>query len=448
MQPKITVIAPEHFCTYIQALDNRYNMKLSKNYDLTYCPCERLAEMLPLYESMWESSDGFCVAGSFTKQMLLRSAKKVAKPVESISARSMEFYREFFFQLNQNRALDLNRVILDSYLWGGSAVPRTVEEFIRVDRLLVDIRQELLGHMSTEMILNTEQTVLARAQELWKAGEADLFLCRLATAYPLLQEAGFPCSFVYPAADTVLDTLQLIASHIALRRMADELPAAVCIRAGERKKELPDGLDMDSLDLQKAVLEFDREMTAGFVIRQIASGCEVYTTKQVIRRLTDEFHACGLRRFIAGHTNIPVSIGYGIGQTIADARSHAFEAEEISKRSGGSYLMTEDSSLIGPMDAKAVLNVSGTASEEILAAAKASGLSVSTIQRILSVTGLLGRSEMTTQELAASLKVTVANANRFLNALEKSGFAEVSSERRSYSKGRPSRIYRLKLSGS
>lgn len=61
----------------------------------------------------------------------------------------------------------------------------------------------------------------------------------------------------------------------------------------------------------------------------------------------------------------------------------------------------------------------------------------------LSVTEMLGTKELTTLDLASSLQVTAANANRFLNALLKSGYAEIVSEKKSYSKGRPSRIYKI-----
>jgi len=41
--------------------------------------------------------------------------------------------------------------------------------------------------------------------------------------------------------------------------------------------------------------------------------------------------------------------------------------------------------------------------------------------------------------------VTVANANRFINTLLKSGHAEILTAKKNAPKGRPSRIYRIKL---
>ena len=98
---------------------------------------------------------------------------------------------------------------------------------------------------------------------------------------------------------------------------------------------------------------------------------------------------------------------------------------------------------MGPLD----LGRAGGGGRDVLPqaprGAEAAGLSAPTIQRIASVSQLLGSAELTTQELASAMQVTVANANRFLNALVKSGQAHIATEKRSASKGRPRRVYHL-----
>ena len=441
---KIAMLAPAYFCEAVKEIDARYHTGISQKYDLHYLVCEDREKMRKVYEENCEEMDGFCVAGDFTKRMLIQLLGRATKrPIESLLARSSEYYQEFFRLIDRDRSLDLSRVFIDAAFWGGSSVPRTAADFVRGNRMLGEIRSELLDKMTVEAIQNMDRLILERATEVYENGEADIFVCRAANAYPLLKEAGLPCSFVYPSADTIVSTLKLLASHISLRRLADDLPAAVCIRAAARGAGVLESIDTDSLDIQKAIFEYDRERLAGFVIRQIPGGCEVYTTRQMLRRMTEDQTSCELRRFITERFGVQVCIGYGFGQTITDARGHAYEACEISEKRGGSFLMADDGTLIGPLDEGATLSVGGSPSEGCVTAAQETGLSITTIQRIFSVTQVLGRDEMTTQELAAALKVTVANANRFLNALERAGFAKVISAKKSYSKGRPSRIYKL-----
>jgi DNA-binding IclR family transcriptional regulator len=42
---------------------------------------------------------------------------------------------------------------------------------------------------------------------------------------------------------------------------------------------------------------------------------------------------------------------------------------------------------------------------------------------------LIGSREITTQELAGALQITAANTNRFLNALQQNGFAQIVGEK-------------------
>ena len=76
---------------------------------------------------------------------------------------------------------------------------------------------------------------------------------------------------------------------------------------------------------------------------------------------------------------------------------------------------------------------------------KKTGLSPITLQRISSALQFLGTNDVTNNELAEALQVTVANANRFLHSLMNSGHAEITDMKRSIAKGRPSRVYRIQL---
>lgn len=443
MKQNIAILAPQHFCEYIQHMLQFYHLDFSKKCDLYFYEYEHQDELAPLYDRLYDEMDGFCVTGNFSVQLLQALACKPRKPIQSISAKSTEFFKEFFRLLNEDRSLDLSRIVIDAFLWGGDSSPKTIDEFIVTDRRLVDIRKEMQNHMSTEQILNSENLVLKNAKALWESGSIDRVVCRLASAYPLLCKAGIPCSFVYPASDTIVDAIDLLTSRISLKQIEKGLPAVIYITSEELQKDVLSGLNTNDLNLQKAILEFDREYMTGFVLKQSISGYEVYTTKQVVQNITDHFTNCSLSNYILSRFNMKAQIGYGIGQDVMRARYHALEACSIAKNQKESYLIMANGSLIGPLNAKNVLNISNSATSSIIEAAEKSGLAISTIQRILSVEELMGTNELTTQDLASSLQVTVANANRFMNALVSGGCAEIISKKKSHSKGRPSRVYRI-----
>lgn len=442
MKPKIAILAPKHFCQYIQSMLDFYHSDFSQMCELHFYEYMHQTELVPLYENIYDEMDGFCVSGNFSVHILQTLSRKTSKPIQSIAATSTEFFKEFFRLLNENRNLDLSRIVIDTFLWSGDS-SKTVLDFISTDRRLVDVREELLKHMSIDEIINAENLVLKKSKELWDEKKIDHIVCRLASAYPLLQKNNIPCSFAYPASDTVVATIEILSKQIALSEIEKGLPAVICITSDELQKDMISGLTLNNLNLQKAILEFDRTYMTGFVLNQSTNGYEIYTTKQIIQNITRHFTDCSLSDYILSHFNIRAQIGYGIGKDIMRAHYNALQACSIAKQQKESYLIMADNTLIGPLNSNNVLNISNTTTNSIIEAAEKSGLAISTIQRILSVEKLLGTNELTTQDLASSLQVTVANANRFMNALVNSGYAKIISQKKSHSKGRPSRIYQI-----
>ena len=152
---------------------------------------------------------------------------------------------------------------------------------------------------------------------------------------------------------------------------------------------------------------------------------------------------CDITLELLGRLGVQPAVGYGIGPDIMTARSRAVKAAELAQRSGESQLV--DDSGARPLLPPSVDASEPAVSQQLQAAAQKAGLSVVTLQRIMSATELLGRRELTTQELAAALQVTVANANRFMNQLHTAGLAQVVGERKALTRGRPTRVYRLDI---
>ena len=411
--------------------------------EITPLEYRRMAELPEIYRAHREAFDGFCITGSVAREIILRTRAGDSKPLASLSGRTVEYYQEFFRLISENRAIDFSRVLLDSYLWLGGSGPRTVADFLQ-RRFPIEKKQAAVtATLPMERLEQAEELILDGARRLFAQGGLDLVVCRFSTAYQVLQAAGLPCSFVYPDPDNILDTFTLLLRDIKLDQLSDNLPAVIFLTSPLFQEGLLSDVSADSVGLQKCLLEFDQEYTTGFVIKRAAGGLELYTTQQVARRITDNFTACQLRTYMFSRLGLELNIGYGIGRDIMRAREHALDACAASQRSGQSCAVTQDGCLIGPMDTPSSHLQPAELSPRAVQAADRSGLSGSTIQRIASVSQLLGSNDLTTQELANSLQVTVANANRFLNALVKGGQAHIAAEKRGASKGRPRRVYHL-----
>lgn len=449
MKPKILFLSAAHYCEHVRQLLKYYDYNFDSLCTLDFYDYDSIAELPELYRRFYNQYDGFCVTGLLSKRVISQVDDLPQKPLQCIYARSLEYYKEFFFLINENRSIDLKRVILDFSLWFDtgalSQAPENAEEFIHANYRFSDRQAQIIERTSIDEMMSAEDNIVKNAVSLVKEKKADHIACRFATAYEKLKEKGIPCSYIYPTIDTIIDTMQLLTSDIRLAQMDSDLPAVLHITSDALTYEESIGINPVNLQIQQCLLEFDQERTTNLVIRQAVFGYEIYTTQQIVKEITNQFTTCCLKTYVFGRTGIDIQVGYGIGANVIKARNNASSASKIAQRNKKSYIINQNEVLIGPLETAGTSNENKEIPESILAASKASRLSVTTIQRIFSVTEMLGTKELTTQDLASSLQVTIANANRFLNALLKGGFAEITSEKKSYSKGRPSRIYKILL---
>ena len=445
MKPKIAIISSAHFCDYIKWMITYYHLNLEEHCTLHYYEYDQISGLPDVYEQIFDEYDGFCVTGNTSRLVIQMQCPDKKKPIRSISAKSAEYYKEFFFLINEHRDLSLERVALDSYYWMKERGPSNIPEWIDEDRRLADIQKDVVENIPLERIQQAERAIVTGAKKAWEEGSIDLVVCRFSSAFPALQREGIPAAFVYPTSDTVVGALDALFRDIEEKRRKEEYPAVLFLASEQNEDGVESGISMDNLILQKCLLEFDREQMAGFVVNQARSGYEIYTAGKVVRKITDEYEKDGLGEYIFQKSGIQAWIGYGIGKTLVMARQHAAEAFEAAQKEKKSFLMKEDEVLTGPLGSGKKMRFAVEAPALVQEAAVRTGLSVSTIQRICAVAGWLEKDEMTAQDLASGLQVTVANANRFLNALLIGGYATITQKKKSGQRGRPSRIYKILL---
>ncbi|MCD7990593.1 MAG: hypothetical protein LUK37_01890 [Clostridia bacterium] len=441
MSYRLALISTEEHCSYIKGILN--GQTADCNIDYIYYHSFR--ELPDLYRQIEPNYDAFCTTGAFARETLIKSRTNQQKQIFTISEKSTEIYRELLTLINENRDTDLTRVMFDYSFCIPNMYFKSANRYLEKEIQHEKMHASILKNMTLDELLDTDETIITNAAAAWKQGQFDLVLCHFSTAYPKLREAEIPCKFIYPAPDNVTDTIMRIVDSLDMEQLNNNLPGIIYLSSPDINSSSADEITPESVNLQKCLLDFNRENTTGFLLKKTLQGFEIYTTQQVLERITEHFTVCQLRRYIESSLGINVHIGYGIGVNVMLARSHAIDACSMSSKSGRSHVITKDGSYIGPLGAQDVQEEGDPVSQKVLQIARATGLSISTLQRISSALELIGSREITTQELAGTLQVTVANTNRFLNALQQNGFAQIVGKKKSLMKGRPSRIYRLEL---
>lgn len=440
MKPKIALFASD----YMEAFFQPAAEALSDHCTMTVLPYDTLADLPELFRAALPEHDGFCTVGKLALKLLKETASP-AKPIVTITGKSVDYYKNFFSLLNERRDIDFSRVLLD-YSLVKDRQPLSVVDFYNSPDSFEHRRDKLAREVGADYILTMEHNISLRARQLWRNGAFDALVCRYGAVAKAMQAQGIPYTFVYPDPEQVRETLEMLLDAIRFRAIDNGMPAVIFISAPQLSGIERQDVNMYQVDVEKALLDFSRQYMADFVVQQAAGGYEILTSRSVADKITRGFAVCQLAPLLDSAAAINARVGYGMGRDLPAAKANAAAALKLAQQQSGSWVIEADERQIHlPAAPLAPKPGSESFTARQMEAARQSGLSVHTIQRVLAAAEALGSREMTSQDLAQTLQVTVANANRFLNALADNDLADILATKKHHGKGRPSKVYRINI---
>ena len=406
-------------------------------------PFEKQHILLTLIPSIIDQYDGICVFSSLAGKFVRQANPGIKKPVHYLDRHCVDYFKTFFMMLNENRNVNFSRVLIDTSMIHTGNV-RTLDDLVRDIAFFEENLITYSTELSLEDFINMESQIEKNALDIWREGRFDIIVCRFASVAEAMQRENIPYVYVYPEKHRIIDSFQNLLNHIRLEKQAEGLPASIMILMdGENRREFQE-VSLESIRMQKALLEFSKNYASNFTIQFMSKGFEILTSYLTVQKITESFTCCQLGYYLFGTMGVNVRVAYGIGHDVNSARHNALQAAKASANTGTSCVVTGDGKII-PLQLKPSSKDANGQNDNNSRLAVKTGLSTVTIQRIRSALQFLGTTDITNQGLAEVLQVTVANANRFLNALVDSGHAEIVDTIKSMSKGRPSRVYRITL---
>lgn len=439
MNHKIALLADYYLEEYLRNIVGQ----LKVDIDLTIIPYKSLKELHDLYPTIEDKYDSFATMGNLSYKLLSHVGKTSEKLIYPISREPADYYRNFFLLLHKDRNIDFRKTFLDLSLYG-DIPPQSVKDFYDDPETFINQRQKYVEGVSLGKILNFEDNILDNVLGMYQAGKLERVICQYGYVARSLAERDIPYSFVLPDPDNILDVLELLDNKFRLSQTRGNFPATIYVTTEQLQTNNLQTNSLDSINLHKYLIEFNYEFAGDFIIQPAHRGYEIFTSRQFVGLITQEFTSCLLNQYLFNKLGKEVLIGYGVGNDIMTSRNNAIEAGRLALEKKTSHLIFEDAS-IQVLDEITEEQIRSQQDEKLEEVARKSRLSINTILRIKSVINTLNTNELTTRELATSLQVTNANVNRFLNRLEEAGFAEIIGEKRSLSKGRPSQIYKINL---
>lgn len=413
--------------------------RVADHCEVVMLPYHRLHETPELYRQNEQLVDGF-VLTELAYFYLNDQWDSFPIPTYFFQISEQEFYKKLF-QLSVNqRDLDFSRVYIDflsayNNFFGikdvlePDAMPLTLSPFRITDKIHEEVLNEHIEH--------------------WQAGKIDLSLTRMSNIVQDLAEQGIPHLYLFPSPDSIVQQFEHIISELAAIKLAESRIAIgyVTMESVDTAKESLNEWELRQMLLHKSLLEFSTEQKVPFIIQKSNNSFEIISSFKDLKTLTDNLTQCLLLTYLEKTLPFPVHIGWGVGNSMYKARINAQSANSMSaaSKSMGTYVVTDSDQIIGPLGEESCLTYRNQVNEFVKRKSEETDLSTLQLQKIMAVLAKTERNELTAEELAYHLGITVRSANRMLNQLEEKGVARILYKKQEKLRGRPKKIYQIQL---
>jgi hypothetical protein len=194
------------------------------------------------------------------------------------------------------------------------------------------------------------------------------------------------------------------------------------------------------------------EFAGAWIENRGRRGVVVFAHKALFERITRNWVAVPALAEAAAAIGVQVSAGFGVG---VSARNCVVLAEQAAARAEledepCAYLIEDSGLIIGPMGpVSEPLSYSYRAhGDEVEQLAKTVGLSAATVSRLAALDHELEGRAISPGELADHLGITDQSGRRLIRTLDAGGLVSVEGTAQHHAKGRPTRLYRLRIAQS
>ncbi|MGX1983261.1 hypothetical protein EDD69_10996 [Thermolongibacillus altinsuensis] len=305
-----------------------------------------------------------------------------------------------------------------------------------VENVLMDVGIDCAPHVMDykEMLPNKFDIakIIDFHHSRFQSGVVDFALTSVHAVYDKLQELGIPSMRMLNPKKSLIRSLQDAKTKAELAKRHSSTVAA-CYISFPSSHDVP----IDNLDV------FARKLNGSF--QQIDERSFIlYSTRGDIEALME---TNAFRDYLLNWKE-PISVGFGYGDTAAEAEQNAkiaqsFAANHETESCG--YILTEEKKLLGPFPKESKVQSLKNDHPELLKIAKETKLSPANLSKIIQFSRSRQSLQFTAADLSDYLQVTRRSTERILKKLVDHGYVKIIGEEMPYQQGRPRAIYELNI---
>lgn len=430
---RIGVICAYHSLDEIKMIETF----IENRCELTYLTYKNPDEIKNIYLENYLFFDGL-IMNELSYLSIQKEEKTFKKPTYCYRPNERDFYKTLFKLSRTHKDLDFSRVCIDSNA-----------NYLELKEILSD--EELPYIIDSAYKENFYEDVFNQHLLLWEQGKIDLSITRFSNILPQLNEIGIETVRLYPSNETIRETVELAIKEIEHQQLLENriVVGNLSIENIDLSLGRINDLELKQMLLHKSLLEFSTETNLPFIIQKNNLFFEIIISHKDLKQLTNNFTSCAISTYLKKNLPFRVNIGWGIGHTMYEARTKAQnankETQNYSDYSYYSIVITEDDQIIGPLGEDICLEYSNKIDPEIEKLSEKLDVSTLQLQKIMSVISKMNSNELSSEDIAFHLGITMRSANRILNKLQEKGVAEIIYKKQEKLRGRPKKIYKIDL---
>jgi len=431
MKIKLGIIGEEHAINILQEVIEEYD-----DYEVAIFIDNDETRTLNIIANHQQEVDAWLVFDQIN-YLRIETWDKAQKPVYYIPYRGASFYKTLCTAIYQG--FNIDELSIDT-------IP-----YYDITRGLDDmqITYNVINYLSDEHADLPLDSYVAFHRELFKKGITKAAVTKSCYVKSLLEQEGIPTFCIIPIRVTIRNILNLILSHFRIKNL-QECQIAVQVFSFNLLGEKDNFYSVDDLysreiAISQKLISYTKNIS-GSLKPANEGNFYIFSTRGCLEQLTNSFTSLPDLPMLHDLSKSLRACGIGIGNSAREAEYNAVIAlkHACADKKGSWYVVLDDKTISGPLGSAQQIDYQ-YASAQLEEVSKKTSLSQATLSKICHALKIYGRDELNAQELATILQILPRSARRILTCLTEHGYAEEIRSEMSETKGRPRKIYKIKL---
>lgn len=415
---------------------------MKEQCEIQFFTYEKTSQIQELYEKNVSNFDAI-VMNLFSYSVLTNLKIPLEKPTYYYVLNERDLYKKLFQICMNYKIVDFSKVVTDFNLIDDIELTGDIEHIIELYLKNIEpffLNTSTKGNFYEKLIFDHKQLHLLKKR--------DISLTVFSNVYKELKAAGIRTEFITASNDTIIELLQHVINELKYQQLVESTMAVGKISAGAF---LSDPLKMDTEYNRslayKALFEFSKKEKLSLIIQQHPTFFEVFISKKELVHITNDFTLDRLAFELKANLPFETHIGWGIAKTIDNARKKAYLANhEASIQKRASIVIRNNNELLQLSinnQQQSLLPIEET--PQLTQLSEQLGVSLLILKKINFVLKKVGIDEITSEDIAFHLNITVRSANRMLKELELKGIATYLYTKHHKQRGRPKKVFKIQM---